>query len=200
MHLAGRPSWRMSESSRPDILFALYVREAAGIGKLGLPDLSPGIPRLGTTGDADLLTAQWGRWWASVIEPELVVPSGPLDLVPGTTHTVMVPATGAEQLREVLEQLAEPATEWSWAAKRAMGHREITRARRGGLEVTHLVNGFADELGRPVHPFSLDVEVLPTVEPGLWWIGQQTIAVSVDLRDDPEAYVAALRPVVASLA
>ena len=189
----------MSESSRPDILFALYVREACGITKLTLPDLLPAIPRL-MVDDPAALSAQWGRWWASVIEPELVVPSGRLELVPGTTHTVMVPARGAEQLRDVLGRLAEPATEWSWRAKKEMGNREVTRARRGGLEVTHLVNGFADELGRPVHPFSLDVEVLPTVEPGLWWIGQQTIAVSVDLRDDPEAYVAALRPIVASLA
>ena len=190
----------MSESSRPDILFALYVREACGIAKLALPALVPAVPRLETASSPPELAAQWGRWWASVIEPELVAPNGPLELVPGTTHTVMIPVTGAEALREVLVRLAEPATEWSWAARRAMGAREVARVRRGGLEVTHLVNGFADELGRPVHPFSLDVEVLPTVERGLWWIGQRTIAVSVDLRDDPEAYVAALRPVVASLA
>jgi hypothetical protein len=68
------------------------------------------------------------------------------------------------------------------------------------MEVTLLVNGFAEEFGRPVHPFRLDVEIVPTAERGIWWIGQHTVAVSADLRSDPDAYVAALRPIVAMLA
>ena len=199
MHFAGQPSWRMNESTRHDVLFALYVREACGIRKLAaLPPLHPDIPRLAVPSQAGL-DAQWGRWWATVIEPELVPPSGPLVLVPGTTHTVTVPESAGE-LIDVLQRLSEPATEWTMAAKTAMGLREVRQARRGGMEVVNLVNGFADELGRPVHPFRLDVEILPTTQRGLWWIGQQTIAVSGDLRDDAAAYVTALRPVVAGLA
>ena len=199
MHFAGQSSWRMSESTRYDVLFALYIREACGIVKLdALPPLHPEIPRIAVSANAALDT-QWGRWWATVIEPELVAPSGPLVLVPGTTHTVTVPET-ARELLETLGRLAEPATEWAKSVKTTMAHREVAQARRGGIEVVNLVNGFANELGRPVHPFSLDVEIVPATRPGLWWIGQQTIAVSADLRADPAGYVTALRPVVAGLA
>ena len=95
-------------------------------------------------------------------------------------------------------EIAEAAEEWTRSADDSL--RDLAMTRAHGMEVTLLVNGFAEELGRPVHPFRLDVELVPTAERGIWWIGQHTIAVSAELRSDPDAYVAALRPIVAMLA
>jgi len=192
------PSWRMSETSTRAVLFALYTREALGVRKLGIPALSPAIARAEASLDQGTLDAQWGRWWASVVEPELAPARGPLGLLPGTTHTVALPLTGAEVLYDALTPVTQAGEEWTRAADTRLS--DLAMRRPHGMEVTHLVNGFAAELGRPVHPFRLDVELIPTPEHGIWWIGQHTIAVSTDLRNDPEAYVAALRPIVAMLA
>lgn len=190
--------WRMSEASTRSALFGLYSREALGVRKLTLPPLNPAIARAEASPDQAALDAQWGRWWASVVEPELAPARGPLGLLPGTSHTVALPLTGAEVLYDALERIVDVAEEWTRAADDEL--RGLTMKRPHGIEVTHLVNGLSEELGRPVHPFRLDVELIPTTERGIWWIGQHTIAVSADLRNDPDAYVTALKPIVAMLA
>ncbi|MGV8881558.1 MAG: hypothetical protein ACOH19_05345, partial [Rhodoglobus sp.] len=192
------PSWRMSETSTRSVLFALYAREALGIRKLNVPALYPGIARAEASTPHDELDTQWGRWWASVVEPELAPARGSLGLLPGTSHTVALPLAGAEVLYDALAAIAEDAEEWTRAADDSL--RELAMTRAHGMEVTHLVKGFDEKFGRPVHPFRLDVELVPTTERGIWWIGQHTIAVSAELRSDPDAYVAALRPIVAMLA
>ena len=188
----------MSETSTRSVLFGLYTREALGIRKLGVPALYPAIIQAEASAEQGELDAQWGRWWASVVEPELAPARGPLGLLPGTSHTVALPLTGAEVLYDALAAIADEAEEWTRAADDSL--RGFAMKRPHGMEVTLLVNGFAEEFGRPVHPFRLDVEIVPTAERGIWWIGQHTIAVSADLRSDPDAYVAALRPIVAMLA
>lgn len=188
----------MSETSTRSVLFGLHTREALGIRKLRVPALSPAIPRAEVSTHHEELDAQWGRWWASVVEPELAPARGPLGLLPGTSHTVALPLTGSEMLYDALAVIAEEAEKWTRAADDNL--REFATTRPHGMEVTLLVNGFAEEFGRPVHPFRLDVELVPTTDRGIWWIGQHTIAVSADLRSDPDAYVAALRPIVAMLA
>ena len=188
----------MSEASTRATLFALYTREALGVRKLTLPPLTPAIPRGEPSTDQATLDTQWGRWWVSVVEPELAPARGPLGLLPGTSHTVALPLTGSEVLYDAIAGVADAAEEWTRAADDRL--RGLTMKRPHGIEVSRLVNGFADELDRPVHPFRLDVELIPAAERGIWWIGQHTIAVSADLRADPGAYVAALRPIVAMLA
>ena len=188
----------MSETSTRSVLFGLYTREALGVRKLSVPALYPAIAQAEASTEHDELDAQWGRWWASVVEPELAPARGPLGLLPGTSHTVALPLTGSEVLYDALAGIAEDAEEWTRAADNSL--RELAMTRAHGMEVTLLVNGFAEEFGRPVHPFRLDVELVPTTERGIWWIGQHTIAVSAELRSEPDAYVAALRPIVAMLA
>jgi hypothetical protein len=54
-------------------------------------------------------------------------------------------------------------------------------------------------LGRAARPFRLRIEVLPLATSGIWWIGDDAIAVDVTTRDEPILYRDALESVVAAL-
>jgi len=181
----GRPeeSWRAREDASHPVLVALYLRDA-----LGVPDVS-GLPRLRGTGlpvvePPDMRTSwTWMRWWMTVVEdddPRFPVLAEDDD------------ATGRAVGRHL-----DSARTWASVVHRAYNEGGPTRQ---DLTLNDVVHERETELGRAARPFRLRIEVLPLVEPGLWWIGESAIAVDESVRAEPVLYADALRPVIEQLA
>ena len=71
--------------------------------------------------------------------------------------------------------------------------------RQPDFSIQELVHEREVALGRASRPFSLRIEVLPLAASGIWWIGDDAIAVDETTRDEPILYRDALAPVVAQL-
>ncbi len=170
------------DASHP-VLVALYLRDA-----LGVADVS-GLPRLLGTGlpvvePPDMrISWAWMRWWMALVEDE-----GPRFPLLGDDDDATARAIGRH---------LDSARTWASVAHRAYNERGPERQ---DLTLTHMVHDREQELGRRARPFRLRIEVLPLAESGLWWIGENAIAVDESLRDEPVLYGDALRPVVEQLA
>ncbi|CAN5152420.1 hypothetical protein BH11ACT4_BH11ACT4_06530 [soil metagenome] len=206
MHFAGAPSWELREDATHSILVALYVRDALGIDEPDeLPRLLPSVDPIthAHPGRARaVLEQQWMWWWRSTVDPVRHPSTSPLELVAADEglRGIALPAAGFGELRETL--LAIGGSAGNWAAQQ---HRRYGRVAMGmmldrAFTVQHLVREREAEMGRAAENFRLTVEVLPFAQPGLWWIGASTIAVSESVRIDEEAYGEALRPVIRRLA
>ena len=176
-------SWLAREDASQPVLVALYLRDA-----LGVVDVS-GMPRLRGTGlpevePADMRTSwAWMRWWIPIVEddrPQFALLSD-LD----------------EDAGRAIGRHLDSARTWAGVAHQAYDERSVQRR---DLTLTHAVREREEELGRRARPFRLRIEVLPLAESGLWWIGENAIAVDEALRDEPMLYADALRPVVEQLA
>jgi hypothetical protein len=184
---AGRPeeSWQVHEDSWVPLLTVLYVRDALGVVDPG------GLPRLDGTGlpalePADPATTwAWMRWWISTVEADR----------PGFA---MLPELGDVMSSRIGRHL-DSARTWAQVAHRAYQEREAA-GRWHDLTIQAVVRDREAELGRRARPFRLRIEILPLVEPGLWWIADDAIAVDVAVRDEPVLYADALRPVIEQLA
>jgi hypothetical protein len=176
-------SWLAREDASAGVLVALYLRDA-----LGVVDVS-GLPRLRGTGlpeaePADMRVSwAWMRWWIATVEDDS--PRFPLL------------ADDDDATARAVGRHLDSARTWAGVAHLAYGERE--RERRD-LTLGHVVREREAELGRRARPFRLRIEVLPLAESGLWWIGENAIAVDEALRDEPILYADALRPVVEQLA
>lgn len=178
-------SWSATQSSWVPILVALYVRDALGVVDPG------GLPRLDGTGlpvtaapDPAIVWA-WTRWWISTVEADR----------PGFS---MLPDLG-EVAADRIGRHLDSARTWAQVAHRAYLEREAG-GRWRDLTIQAVVREREAELGRRARPFRLRIQVLPLVEPGLWWIADDAIAVDVSVRDEPVLYADALRPVIEQLA
>jgi len=212
MHFAAM-SWQIREGIDPNVAMALYVRDAAGLEPYVVtePDVGALYPLVPVTTDSDvsgdhgavdlrLAVREWPTWWARALQ--------------------QVPATTPQEAQEA----APPAPpEWrglqDLPAMRALAqrhHRDFWRwldipehveARRqrgqgGGdpLFSTHLVDGYAQRLGRPAHPFVLHLRLLPLSQPVGWVLDEQQVVLSTGLREDTSALERFLAPVISALA
>jgi hypothetical protein len=183
VHAGRGESWVAREDASVPVLTALYLRDA-----LGVVDVS-GMPRLRGTGlpevePADMRTSwAWMRWWIPVVEEDRPRLPPPTDL--------------DDDAARVLGRHLDSARTWAWVAHQAYNERSPERQ---DLTLGDVVREREAELGRRARPFRLRIEVLPLAESGLWWIGENAIAVDEALRDEPILYADALRPVVEQLA
>ena len=122
------------------------------------------------------------RWWITTVEED-------------SPRFPTLPEDDDASARAVGRHLDSART---WASIAHRMHNE--RASGGDLTLTDVVREREAELGRRARPFRLRIEVLPLTESGLWWIGENAIAVDEALRDEPILYADALRPVVEQLA
>ncbi|MGN6326652.1 hypothetical protein [Pseudolysinimonas sp.] len=179
----GSESWLAREDSSVSVLTALYLRDALGVVDVG------GMPRLRGTGlpeaePADMRTSwAWMRWWIPIVEDDRPQFALLTDL--------------DEDAGRAIGRHLDSARTWAAVAHAAYGERA---AAHRDLTVTHTVRERERELGRRARPFRLRIEVLPLVESGLWWIGENAVAVDDVLRDEPILFADALRPVVEQLA
>jgi hypothetical protein len=195
----GRPHWEAREDASRTVLVALYLRDA-----LGARDPS-GLPRLLGTGLAEVPPADdhttywWMRWWISVVEPEARGWGVPLQEI-DDGGLVVLPEEGAEDYIALVRHHLDDARTWADVAHRA--HAETAMARSLGgddFALARLIRENEAELGRVSKPFRLRIEVLPLAGSGVWWIGDDAIAVDETTRSEPILYRDALAPVVAQL-
>jgi hypothetical protein len=181
------------------VLVALYLRDA-----LGARDPS-GLPALLGTGLRDVPPADdettywWMRWWVSVVEPKAHGWGVPLQEV-GDDGLVVLPLEGAERYIAAIRRHLDSARTWAAVAHRSHNETAMARMSRGyDSTVAQLVKEHEGQLGRAARPFRLRIEVLPLTASGVWWIGDDVIAVDETTRDEPILYRDALEPVVAQL-
>lgn len=185
------------------MLLALYLREVLAIAS---PVELPRLRDVGAVGQQldmdqhDLLERQWRAWWAMTVEPEAHPSIVPLELVDAYETDVALPVSGAEVLAAAIVPHAEAARAWAeWAHQ---GYRTASAARRGDSYRAYAgtIAEHEREVGRRAHSFELNVEVVPFVSPGVWWIGAMTVAVTDVLRSDASAFDDAIHPIIAELA
>lgn len=180
MHVAGSPSWEAREGASREILVGLYVRDA-----LGVADPS-GLPRLLGTGLPDRGPADertnwwWQRWWIAILDPDEGRFAG-------------LPAEFSDVGDRALARHLDDARTWADVAHEAYQPPH-------DFTLNHVVEQREAALGRPATPFRLRIEVLPLTTAGIWWIGENAIAVDELLRADLSSYALALEPIVERLA
>jgi hypothetical protein len=178
-------SWQARENASVAVLTALYVRDALGVVDPG------GMPRLRGTGLPETLPPDmrtgwaWTRWWIQTVEEDR--PAFPLL------------AEDDEGSARVLGRHLDSARLWAGVAHRAFTDHQAA-GRWGDTTLAQVVREREIELRRRAKPFRLRVEVLPLAEQGLWWIGENAIAVDEAIRDEPVLFADALRPVIDQLA
>jgi len=182
--LAAEDSWTATEDASTAVLTALYLRDA-----LGIPDPG-GMPALRDTGLRSPTPAPdmrvgwaWTRWWIGIVEAD----------------RPRLPALDEEAddgfARAVRHHL-DSARAWAQVAHRVYVERA---AAAGDLTLGSAVREREREVGRRSRAFSLQVEVVPFSVPGLWWIGENAIAVDDATRWEPVLYADALQPVLAQI-
>ena len=192
----GRLQWEAREDASRTVLVALYLRDA-----LGARDPS-GLPRLLGTGlpeappADDRMTFWWMRWWISVVEPEARGWGVPLQEV-DDDGLVVLPREGADDYIAAIRRHLDSARAWADVAHRDYAETSMARMVGGDyFVIPHLVREHESELGRASRPFRLRIEVLPLAASGIWWIGDDTIAVDETTRNEPILYRDALAPVM----
>lgn len=178
------------EDASREVLVALYLRDALGVvDPSGVPALRgtalPPVPA-----PPDPISWWWMRWWVSVVDRR-----GwglPLDLV-DDDGVVALPMHGAEQFTALVKHHLDDARTYAQVMRDVIEVGLIERA--GGRHVvSEEVAALVASLGRPPRSSALRIEILPVVERGVWWIGDEVIAVSDELHADPDAFRVAIRP------
>ena len=195
----GRPHWEAREDASRQVLVALYLRDALGArDPSGLPPLlGTGLPEVPPADDRT--TYWWMRWWISVVEPEARGWGVPLQEV-DDDGLVVLPREGADDYIAAIRRHLDDARTWADVAHQAHNETAMSRMLGGSdFALAELVRENEAALRRASRPFRLRIEVLPLAASGIWWIGDDAIAVDETTRDEPILYRDALTPVVAQL-
>lgn len=201
--MADSTPWLIREDASVPVLVALALRQHLGVrAPVDLPALR-GLPvRAPDAAETDAaIESQWEQYWHMTVEPQAHPATGPLDLVPGFGTMIALPTAGAEELRGAIATHAETALAYAQHA-----HDSYAAAMRGTpgdsayRAYANAIDDVGRTLGRPPHPFTLNVQVLPLSQRGIWWIGALTVAVTDGLRRDVTAFDRAIRPIIADLA
>jgi len=180
----GIPHWEVREDSSREVLVALYLRDA-----LGVVDPS-GLPRLLGTGLGDVpetdprLSFGWLRWWIPLIEPDARGWEFP---------------DGDDPFAVAVRRHLDSARAWATVAHEQYNGAAIARMQRPDTVLNELVTERTAVVGREPRHFRLRIEVLPLTASGVWWIGDEAIAVDDTSRDEPILYRDLLAPIVAQI-
>ena len=184
----GRSHWEAREDASREVLVALYLRDA-----LGIVDPS-GLPRMLGTGLPVLDAAEpetvygWMRWWIPLIEPDAQEWPWPDD------------DPSSNRFISLVRRHLDSARAWATVAHEQHNGSALARLLRGDdFVLPELVREQEVALGRTSRPFRLRIEVLPLATSGIWWIGDEAIAVDETTRDEQILYRDALEPVVVAL-
>lgn len=199
MRYAGSLSWQVRLTFPPGLMITgLFARDAAGLAvtmSFPPPPLDPSVsivPRLRDLG-TDLAAADWPVWW----EAEIDEGAQPPHVRPhvSASRTLIGP-----DLQTLLDESAHPAAAWS-TRHEAEHNRRVRDLHPTDRHATgDLVRSIGADLGRPVEPFELQVDVLPVQ--GRWnhRARRAHLQVSEGLYRDAPAYLDVLEPVIRSLA
>jgi hypothetical protein len=140
------------------------------------------------------LALGWMRWWIPLIEPD-----APDWTLPVGEDPFGARGSSAEPFAAAVRMHLDSARAWAAVAHEQFNGGAIMRMQRPDTVVHELVAEREGALGRASRPWRLRVEVLPLAASGVWWIGDDVIAVDETTRDEPILYRDALEPVVAQL-
>jgi len=185
-----RVGWDVREDASRDVLVALYLRDALGVmDPSGLPRmLGTGLPVEPEPADPRVAFG-WLRWWIPLIEPDargwgLPDSDDPFSAEPFTT---------------AVRTHLDDARAWAAVAHEQYNGSAIARMQKPDTVLHELVAEREAALGRASRAWRLRIEVLPLAASGVWWIGDDAIAVDETTRDEPILYRDAIAPVVAQL-
>lgn len=201
MTSTGAPRWQIVADSSPVLLFALYLRDSAGLEPAGSPLLPPVIPPVRpvdpsqlvhAAGGLTVLRIEWEAWWHQLVgdcrNAEATAPDFPeLDSLPALQ----------------LLARAHYGAGLDWARERQTEYGALTRRRGRSLQrdpFGELVQERELELGRDARPFTLQVIELPLSEARAWFVEPGTLLMSQDLVAEPSTFSSYVRPVVELLA
>jgi hypothetical protein len=122
----------------------------------------------------------------------------PLELVEGFDTMLALPTDGADALRSAVIPHATEALAFAQSA-----HARYRKDAGSGTAYRAYASAIAEherQVGRRAHSFELNVQVLPLLQRGVWWIGSLTVAVTDGLRGDVAAFDSAIHPIIAELA
>lgn len=175
----------MQEDASREVLVALYLRDALGVvDPSGLPRmLGTGLPDAVEPADPRLAFG-WMRWWIPLIEPDARGWG-----LPG----------GDDPFSLAVRRHLDSARAWAAVAHEQHNGSAIKRMQRPDGVIQDLIAEREAALGRASRPGRLRIEVLPLAASGIWWIGDDTIAVDETTRDEPLLYRDALTPVIAQI-
>lgn len=196
MLVEGSIRWQITEDCPWDLLLALAFRALAGLAEEcaeQIPPVEPPLEPVDLAGiDRDALAAQWRGWWTGI------VPRATRPFISQVRPPHFEVFDRALELQELVYRSYDQAMHW--AEER---HREYLRAvaaREHPLaDAYELVQRRQFELRRQTGSFRLDLEVLPVQGRGAWVVAPDTVIISENLRDDPEAFREWLKPVVIAL-
>jgi hypothetical protein len=197
----GAPEWLIREDAGQPVLLALYLRQVLGIRSPDeLPHLRGIAPRANDRSEEAqaLLERQWREYWAMTVEPQAHPSPVPLELVDGFDTMLALPTDGADALRAAVIPHAGEALAFAQSA-----HARYRKDAGSGTAYRAYASAIAEherQVGRRAHSFELNVQVLPLLQRGVWWIGSLTVAVTDGLRGDVAAFDSAIHPIIAELA
>lgn len=200
MEASGEPQWVVREDASVPVLVALFVRQALGIrAPDDLPHLR-GIAPSGVEERDEALERQWLAYWDMTVEPQAHPASVPLDLVEGFGTIVALPTQGFGRLHDAMVPLGAAALDFARDSNQRYGATAVAGAQSSHRSYAGAIAQHERAVGRRAHSFTLNVQVLPLSQRGVWWIGALTIAVTDGLRSDVAAFDAAIAPIIAELA
>lgn len=202
MMSTGGPGWQVVAGSSRVLLFALYLRDCAGLEAVGSPPLPPVIPPVRradpcqlvhAAGGLTVLRIEWETWWYQLV---------------GDCFDAKATAPGFPELDSLpaLQLLARAhyGAGLDWARERRTEYVAMAERRGGSLRqpepFDQLVHERELELGRDARPFTLRVVELPLSEARAWFVEPGTLLMSQDLATDPPTFSSYVRPVVELLA
>jgi hypothetical protein len=197
----GAPEWLIREDAGQPVLLALYLRQVLGIRSPDeLPHLRGIAPRANDRSEEAqaLLERQWREYWAMTVEPQAHPSPVPLELVDDFDTMLALPTDGADALRAAVIPHAGEALAFAQSA-----HARYRKDAGSGTAYRAYASAIAEherQVGRRAHSFELNVQVLPLLQRGVWWIGSLTVAVTDGLRGDVAAFDSAIHPIIAELA
>lgn len=198
------PSWVIREDASTPVLLALYLRQAIGIrSPEDLPLLRGTLAYSGPEREEEaqsLLERQWREYWAMTVEPQAHPSPVPLELVEGFETLIALPAEGMTELRAAITPHAQAALSAARAAAERYAEESVAKPGVSYRAYASAIAGHERRVGRRAHSFELNVQVLPLVQRGVWWIGSLTIAVTDGLRGDVVAFDKAIDPIIGELA
>ena len=189
--------WIIREDAGAAVLVALYLRQVLGVRSPDeLPHLRGIPPRHEATDASPAVERQWREYWELTVEPTAHPSPVPLDLVDGFETLAVLPVEGFDELRAAFAPHAADAVAYAHAANKRYTNTPGASYRAYAGAIAE----YEREVGRRAHAFELNVQVLPLVQRGVWWIGALTIAVTDGLRQDIVMFDAAIQPIIAELA
>lgn len=191
--------WTITVDTAPMLVLALYIREAAGLGPCGHPQLSPLLPGVrhadphrltAGAGGVDGLRGEWELWWHGLC-------LGAEHAVDRLTPPSFAEFAGSPALRRYLQ--AHFGSALLWSRERVAEYQQVADT-RDALDRHRILERLVEEreldVDRSARPFRLQIIELPLAEKRAWFVEPDRLLVAHTLLGDEQATREYLEPVL----